>query len=343
MFSNILLLDCSACCGAWYGCPWWLLWTLGAFLLGALLHWLFFCKKKQEEIDRLTRENEGLRAQVTNGEKDLASFKYQLDEAVKDGHALRASLSKCESDNAVLSTKISAAATAVPLGIVADVPEPKSRGIDYAALLGTDNHQIIEGIGPKIDGLMKAAGISNWADMAGSSVERLQKVLDDAGSRYRLADPKTWPRQAELANEGKWDELIEYQKFLDTGVETKGDFQTPSKVEKLILKLLGFSNNPEDLKVVEGIGPKIEGLCKDAGIKNWSDLAAASVDRLKEILAAAGDRYKLADPTTWPKQAGLAAAGDWDGLKEYQDFLDGGKAPKQIVRKVRILIIPRML
>ena len=71
---------------------------------------------------------------------------------------------------------------------------------------------------------MKAGGINNWSDMAGASVERLQGVLNDAGSRYRLADPKTWPRQAELAHQGKWAELIEYQKFLDTGVETKRRF-----------------------------------------------------------------------------------------------------------------------
>jgi predicted flap endonuclease-1-like 5' DNA nuclease len=98
-------------------------------------------------------------------------------------------------------------------------------------------------------------------------------------------------------------------------------------VEKLIAKKLGYATNPEGLKVVEGIGPKIDGLLKEAGIKNWSDLAAATEDRLREILAAAGDRYRLADPSSWPQQAGLAAAGKWDELKQYQDFLSGGKDP----------------
>jgi hypothetical protein len=44
-------------------------------------------------------------------------------------------------------------------------------------------------------------------------------------------------------------------------------------------------------------------------------------------LAAAGDRYKLAKPNTWPKQAGLAAAGKWGELQEYQDYLDKGVDP----------------
>ena len=93
-------------------------------------------------------------------------------------------------------------------------------------------------------------------------------------------------------------------------------------------KKLGFSNNPNDLKIVEGIGPKIEGLLKDAGINTWSDLAAASVDKIQDVLNAAGDRFKLANPSTWPKQAKLAAEGKWSELTEYQDFLEGGVDPR---------------
>lgn len=332
MFSNILLLDAAAanCCNGWWGCPWWLWWSLGMFLLGALLYWLFVCRDKQKEIDTLREDRDSYHAQLSNLQKDFASVDYQLDEAKKEIMSLKAALSSCEGDKSILLADLEAAKSAgaatTGLGIMG-AAAASDRGVDYAALLGTDNHQIVEGVGPKIDGLLKAAGIANWADLANSSVERIQGVLDDAGSRYRLADPKTWPRQAALANEGKWDELIEYQKFLDTGVETKGDFETPSKVQKMIVKLLGYSTNPEDLKVVEGIGPKIEGLLKDAGIKNWSDLAVATTDRLKEVLAAAGDRYKLANPSTWAKQAGLAAEAKWDELRAYQDYLDGGKDP----------------
>lgn len=334
--SNILLLD-TGCC-AWLACPWWLIWTLGAFLLGALLHHFLFCRGKQEEIDKLTVERDGLQAQLTNAEKDMASVKYQLDEANKHIAHLKGLLSKCEADKAGLTAQIAvqgggdAAASAglgIAGGLAATATDRDAGGINYVALLGADNLQIVEGVGPKIDGLMKDGGIANWGDLAGTSVERLQEILDAAGSRYRLANPKTWPQQAKLAHEGKWDELIEYQKFLDAGVENKGDFASPAKVEKLIVKKLGFSTNPDDLKVVEGIGPKIEGLLKEAGINNWSELGAASVDRLKEILSAAGDRYRLADPSTWAKQASLAAAGSWDELKTYQDFLSGGKNPSK--------------
>ena len=84
----------------------------------------------------------------------------------------------------------------------------------------------------------------------------------------------------------------------------------------------------DDLKAIEGIGPKIEKLMKAAGVTTWEAMSKSDASRLSEILRDAGDRYKLADPTTWPKQAEYAANGQWKELDEYQDFLQGGKKPK---------------
>ncbi len=81
----------------------------------------------------------------------------------------------------------------------------------------------------------------------------------------------------------------------------------------------------DDLKLIEGIGPKIEQLMNEAGIYTWAELAAAGVRRLRKILAAAGKRYAIHDPGTWPKQAKLAAAGKMDQLKVWQEKLKGGK------------------
>ncbi len=83
----------------------------------------------------------------------------------------------------------------------------------------------------------------------------------------------------------------------------------------------------EDLKIVEGIGPKIELLLHNAGIQNLNDLAKTTVEQLKKVLVDAGERYRIHDPSTWPEQARLAASGELDSLKEYQDFLAGGKEP----------------
>lgn len=81
----------------------------------------------------------------------------------------------------------------------------------------------------------------------------------------------------------------------------------------------------DDLKIVEGIGPKIEQLLKEGGINTWAELSVADVDRLKEILDAAGPRYQIHNPSTWPAQAKFAAEGRFDELKEYQEMLIGGR------------------
>lgn len=81
----------------------------------------------------------------------------------------------------------------------------------------------------------------------------------------------------------------------------------------------------DDLKIVEGIGPKIETLLKEGGINTWAELAEAPVERLKEILDAAGPRYQIHDPGTWPAQAKLAAEGNWDALEALKAELTGGR------------------
>ncbi len=208
------------------------------------------------------------------------------------------------------------------------IPEASSRNeVSYAGVFEDDNLQIVEGIGPKIEGLLKDAGVGTWSALAAKTPEELKTILDEAGPRYRMHNPASWPKQAKLAANGKWKELIVFQQFLDAGRENVGDKENPSKVAKLAMRILGFSNNPEDLTIVEGIGPKISDLLKAAGINNWSDLAATEVSRLEQILTDAGSRFKLANPSTWPKQAELAAAGKWGELKDYQDFLQGGKDP----------------
>lgn len=81
----------------------------------------------------------------------------------------------------------------------------------------------------------------------------------------------------------------------------------------------------DDLTKVEGIGKKIAELLVKDGIATFELLGNCTAAKLKTILTAAGPRYSIHVPTTWPKQAKLAAAGKWNELKKLQDKLDGGK------------------
>jgi large subunit ribosomal protein L17 len=81
----------------------------------------------------------------------------------------------------------------------------------------------------------------------------------------------------------------------------------------------------DDLKLIEGIGPKIAEVLTTAGIVTFADLAASTPEAVKAILDASEGNFNAADATTWPQQAQLAADGKMDELKELQDKLKGGK------------------
>ncbi|MEM6644560.1 MAG: 50S ribosomal protein L17 [Bacteroidota bacterium] len=81
----------------------------------------------------------------------------------------------------------------------------------------------------------------------------------------------------------------------------------------------------DDLTKIEGVGPKIKELLIAGGLPTFAAVAAATPEQIKEILTNAGPRFARHNPGTWPKQAEMAAAGQWDELKKWQDELDGGK------------------
>jgi large subunit ribosomal protein L21 len=79
----------------------------------------------------------------------------------------------------------------------------------------------------------------------------------------------------------------------------------------------------DDLKKIEGIGPKIAQTLTDAGIATFAELAKTDAAKISEIIADVRGSHVT---DTWPAQAQLAADGKWDELKKWQDELDGGKA-----------------
>ncbi|MBN1262166.1 MAG: hypothetical protein JXB35_15920 [Anaerolineae bacterium] len=87
--------------------------------------------------------------------------------------------------------------------------------------------------------------------------------------------------------------------------------------------LLPAEAPPDDLKRIEGIGPKVARLLGENGIQTYATLAETELARLESILREAG--LPFMDPATWPQQATLAASQDWDGLVVLQEQLRGGR------------------
>lgn len=106
------------------------------------------------------------------------------------------------------------------MGGSADGPEPYVTPAEPAPYVGTedepatDDLRVIEGIGPKIESILRASGIATFEQLAGSDVDHLRAILTEAGNRFKMHNPKTWPAQAGLAADGKMEELKAWQKEL---------------------------------------------------------------------------------------------------------------------------------
>jgi len=81
---------------------------------------------------------------------------------------------------------------------------------------------------------------------------------------------------------------------------------------------------PDDLKRIEGIGPKISSVMNKGGVYTFAQMAAMTPEALRKILDDAG-MSAINDTSTWPEQAGLAAVGNWAALEKLQDDLQGGR------------------
>lgn len=90
-------------------------------------------------------------------------------------------------------------------------------------------------------------------------------------------------------------------------------------------KAKALAKTSDDLTKIEGIGSKIAKLLADEQIVTFKDLSKATNKKLKTILDAAGSKFAMHNPASWPKQAKLAAVGNWEALKTLQDELKGGK------------------
>lgn len=164
-----------------------------------------------------------------------------------------------------------------------------------------DDLTLITGIGPFLEKKLNGIGIYTYLQISEMTPGMIEQVTKDIGYLPGRIEKDDWVGQAGRLHQAKQEDPLALQPLSDS------------------------SHSPKDLKLIEGIGPKIEKLLKKASIHTWKDLAETEPEKLREILDAAGDRYRIHDPGTWPAQARLAANGEWELLQEYQDELKGGR------------------
>ena len=246
-------------------------------------------------------------APAASNNEDLQSLQRETNSRLT---LFEAKLDTLAAENALLKSEISHVQTTGTLtSTTSESEEPILVGSTEKKVLKrriiTETHKddlkLIEGVGPFIEKQLNDAGIFTYEQISQFDTETIERVTREIGYFPGRIQKDDWIGQA------------------------KKLMKSSHKKRKGKKKKSTYPSNDQDLKIIEGIGPKIESILKTAGINNWTELAAASKKRIREILDEAGNRYKIHDPETWAKQATLAANEKWDELKELQDKLDGGR------------------
>jgi predicted flap endonuclease-1-like 5' DNA nuclease len=113
---------------------------------------------------------------------------------------------------AELEAELKRLRTTAPIDLAA------ARAAGFSSIKGDDDLEIVEGIGPKIAELFHAQGVKTFAQLAAMTPLQIQPMLDAAGPNFRLANPETWPDQADLAARNRWTALKAMQDGLTAGV-----------------------------------------------------------------------------------------------------------------------------
>ncbi len=117
-----------------------------------------------------------------------------------------------KADAPAMSAPVALASAGAAVAAAKPAAAKKVAKIRGKARDGSDDLELIEGVGPKIAVLLKAAGIDTFDAMAKAPVDKVQEVLEAGGSKFNLAKPATWAEQAALAASGDWaafDKLTE--------------------------------------------------------------------------------------------------------------------------------------
>lgn len=241
----------------------------------------------------------------TSSEDRLAAFEARLAQLEQENATLQASINNLNQRSP--NTTIVDPALAEEAPVRETMPGTKFDlfKTDRALLKDhtRDDLSRIDGIGPFIEKKLNDANIYSFEQIANWTAEDIKQVTRQIQYFEGRIEKDNWVGQAKILMDAAPIDTTEENAAPEADTDQRND----------------------DLKVVEGIGAKIEGILKAAGIHSLEQLAKADPADLRLILEQNESHFQLHDPTTWPAQARLAANGDWDVLEDYQDKLKGGR------------------
>ncbi|MTB50641.1 helix-hairpin-helix domain-containing protein [Lewinella sp. W8] len=258
----------------------------------------------EERLQRLTEENASLRAGATTvgdgGASGFVGHQPVIGSPMPTDERGEPLVIRADTAAPGVRTGQKSGETEVIVQTTPSIQVPEM--VDAEGAPGHDDLTKIKHIGPFLARKLNEADIYSYEQIANWNAADIATYTELIGYLPGVIEQNDWVGQARAL------------------AAAKGSEEAPAKSADVY-----GGRDPEDLKIIEGIGPKIEGVLKDAGIDSLATLAATNADRLRDVLEAAGSRYKSHNPESWPEQAALAADGLWEQLEKWQKSMKGGR------------------
>jgi len=169
---------------------------LVAALLGYLIGYYVRKSMKCKKCTELEENNASLNLKLKNIGEENGSLKGRIERQDAEISVLKTNYEKLETEARNAAGRKAGKAVRIPA----------------SGKIIQDDLKIVLGIGPKISKLLNNRGITTWKALSEISPAMISEyLLKDGGERYRIHNPESWPHQALLANEGRWDELRDLQ------------------------------------------------------------------------------------------------------------------------------------
>ncbi len=305
-----------------------LIMLLGAFLLGLWLGWILWNRYKQE-LEKLRIDNQSLKITTEALMAELSALKTKHSAIETDNSNLSAQVVSLNRNNTNLRDRITQLET--------DLLDTESRNRQVETELGLSYHpdtMAVDEVPLEIeDQEIVVTPVEPIEPEAAAPVvvtlpaeNNVSIVISEGRTQLGQVIIQAPVAKAEISIQPTEEHETPPNTVKESLSPPETTFIVPTS-EPEIVAMGAAGSLQDDLTVVEGIGPKIQMLLNQYGVRTYRQLADTPVERLREILSTAGPQLAMHDPGTWPSQANLAANDQWDALKSIQGFLKGGKKP----------------
>ena len=152
-----------------------------------------------------------------NDQFDDSVYKNRISKLESDLELCKASKVKPNVSSVSASTNLAASSMAAVASVAAIAFNGDAAKAVFGKKVKENDLTLVEGIGPKIQELFHNHNVNTWKELSECSVDKCQEVLKSGGKRFELHKPGTWPKQADMAANGLWKELNDWQDLLDGG------------------------------------------------------------------------------------------------------------------------------